>query len=90
MSLARTLLLAAGLGLASLVAAPATAMAQSPTPPRLQSLRGLSDGELVDIYLHRPWLLPNDLSEADWARIRAIVEQHEAAAVPSPPAVPGQ
>ena len=86
MSLGRTLLLAAGLGLASLAAAPTVAHAQDPSPPRLVSLQGLSDRELVDIYEHRPWLLPAELSEADWARIRALTEPHD----PVVPILPGQ
>lgn len=43
----------------------------------LESLEGLSDEDLRDIYLNKPWLLPRDLTEADWERIHRVVYTQE-------------
>ncbi len=40
---------------------------------RLESLDGLSDEEVRDIYLNKPWLLPSEITDAEWERIREIV-----------------
>lgn len=40
---------------------------------RLESLDGLSDQEVRDIYLNRPWLLPNELTDADQEKIDRII-----------------
>jgi hypothetical protein len=40
---------------------------------RLESLDGLSDEEVRDIYLNKPSLLPSEITEAEWERIREIV-----------------
>jgi len=61
----------------------------SPTDQRLQSVSDLSDADLRDVYLNKPWLLPSVITDAEWDRIRHIAHaQPEEATVPPAQASP--
>ena len=48
-------------------------LAQQLQQQRLQSLDGLSDEEVRQIYLNEPWRLPNQLSAADQATLDRVI-----------------
>ena len=41
---------------------------------RLENLDRLSDDEVRDIYLNRPQMLPSELTDAEWQRIRDLTQ----------------